>query len=612
MGLRGRGGRRGNLEGDVFVECLGTLPERLPDFAPAPPAADRAAWDAVPGWYRRRLEEAAARLGPDWPELTATDYMDYTRTGNRARFEARYLGRRRMLNTFVMAECASGDGRYIDRIVDGIFLICEESGWQLPAHNTHVRDAAALPLPDPARPVIDLFAAETGALLACAAAALADRLDAASPLIRQRIDDELQRRILRPYLGAHFWWMGDPPLTNWTAWCIQNVLFAAFVGPTDQHIRRAVITKAAASLDAFVDSYGEDGACDEGVLYYRHAALCLFNALNVLSAVAPAAFAPLWSAPKLRAMAEYLPHMHAQGPWYFNFADAPARPGPCGAREFLFGQAVSSALLARQAAADWRDNPAPEEADDLGINLFYSLQAAQAVTAMSEADHARPAASDHFFSSIGLMVARDARFALAVKAGHNGESHNHNDVGSFTLFKDGRPLLIDVGVETYTAQTFSAARYEIWTMQSGYHNLPAFGGVMQGAGAGFRARDVTVRLTDAQARMDMEIAGAYPPEAGLRSYRRSVSFRKSAGIEIVDEFEGDLAPVLSLMVAEAPSLASGLILIGDLAVIELGGAGEPVIEPIAIADPRLRATWPERIYRLLVPFAGDRLVLRVT
>ncbi|MFR2781088.1 MAG: heparinase II/III family protein [Clostridium sp.] len=77
-----------------------------------------------------------------------------------------------------------------------------------------------------------------------------------------------------------------------------------------------------------------------------------------------------------------------------------------------------------------------------------------------------------FYPSTGLFIARDSRFCLAVKAGDNDDSHNHNDTGSFTIYKDGKPLFADIGVETYQAKTFSPQRYEIWTMQSAYHNLP--------------------------------------------------------------------------------------------------------------------------------------------
>ena len=88
---------------------------------------------------------------------------------------------------------------------------------------------------------------------------------------------------------------------------------------------------------------------------------------------------------------------------------------------------------------------------------------------------AAPAAPhDVWYPSVGILVSRRGAYALGGKAGSNADSHNHNDVGSVTLYRDGRPLLIDVGVETYSKKTFSPQRYEIWTMQSGWHNLPQF------------------------------------------------------------------------------------------------------------------------------------------
>jgi hypothetical protein len=75
---------------------------------------------------------------------------------------------------------------------------------------------------------------------------------------------------------------------------------------------------------------------------------------------------------------------------------------------------------------------------------------------------------------------------MAAKAGHNAESHNQNDVGSFIVALDGRPLIIDVGVGVYTRQTFGPGRYEIWTMRSSWHNVSEVDQVLQAAGAGQR------------------------------------------------------------------------------------------------------------------------------
>ena len=505
-----------------------------------------------------------------------------------------------------------GRGRFVDALIDGIYLVCEESGWQLPAHNSQTRDGPHEPLPDPDRPVIDLFAAETGAQLAVVAALLGDALNAVSPAIVARIDREIATRITRPYLDRHFWWMGngDEPMNNWTAWCTQNVLISTFARPTDQATRRAVITRAAHSLDAFLKDYGEDGACDEGAHYYRHAALCLFGALRVMDAVAPEVFTRLWHEPKVRNMAEFILHAHVRDAWYINFADASAILDPCGAREFLFGKAVGSDALMALAAADAARDPAPELPDE--INLTYRLLALDAAPEMAAFRTPPVETRDIWYPSCGLFIARDDRFVVAAKAGDNGDGHNHNDVGSVTIYKDGRPFLIDVGVETYTARTFSAERYDIWTMQSAFHNLPSFEGVQQSAGETFAARDVEVDLGETVASIAMDIAGAYPREAQVARYRRSVRLIKGEAVEIADHCEGARPAELSLMFCEKPTLSADRIVVGDLGEIALSGAGQPRLEEITIADARLRQAWPERIFRVRVPLAGRDLRLRIT
>ena len=595
----------------MFRERLDALPERFEQFTPAWLYADRAAWSSLPGDYAARLLVTAERCPDQWPALEASQYLAFSRNGDRIGYETPYMQRRRMLNALALGECVAGDGRHLDRIIDGALLIAEEGGWQLPAHNVYIRDAQVLPLPDPRRPVVDLFAAETGAQLALLATLFEDALNAETPMIVARLDDEISRRIIRPYLEEHFWWMGrgGEPMNNWTAWCTQNVLLAAFSRPFNDETRRRVVEKAAASLDFFLKDYGDDGACEEGVLYYRHAGLCLFNALNILATVAPDAFAPLFRAEKIRNMAEFIAYMHVSDDRYFNFADSSARAGFCGAREYLFGKAVGSRPLTDFAAADWKASPEPDAPEE--INLFYRLQGAMTAAELTAHDAPRPAVGDRYFPSIGLMVARDDRFALAVKAGDNGDSHNHNDTGSFTIYKDGKPYIIDVGVENYTAKTFSPRRYEIWTMQSAFHNLPSFGGVMQKDGEAFAAGDVAVALGDDTAEISMELAGAYPDPAGVESYRRTVRLTKGDGIEITDMFQGTRPATLSLMLAEKPAVTEDRISIPGRGDIAIDGGLMPQIETIAITDSRLRAAWPDTLYRILIPLSGSTLRLTI-
>lgn len=136
---------------------------------------------------------------------------------------------------------------------------------------------------------------------------------------------------------------------------------------------------------------------------------------------------------------------------------------------------------------------------------------------------------------------------LGAKFGSNGDSHNHNDTGSITVYKDGRPFLIDIGVESYTKKTFSPQRYEIWTMQSAWHNLPTFDGVQQLPGAEYAAREVCTEENS----ITGELAGAYPPIPGLTTYRRSVSVSEQ-GITLRDETDYPGTVDLTLLTEQQP------------------------------------------------------------
>ena len=162
-------------------------------FALYPPASDTKAWSALnQEWKEQTLCLGEQYLNFDYPHLSATDFMDFTRTGNHTRYEDRYFQKRYALNALVMAECVENKGRFMDDIINGIFSICEESAWQLPPHNSYIRDTPQLPLPDVTTPVLDLFACETGAVLATVYYLLADKLDEISPFITKRILNELR------------------------------------------------------------------------------------------------------------------------------------------------------------------------------------------------------------------------------------------------------------------------------------------------------------------------------------------------------------------------------------------------------------------------------------
>jgi hypothetical protein len=104
------------------------------------------------------------------------------------------------------------------------------------------------------------------------------------------------------------------------------------------------------------------------------------------------------------------------------------------------------------------------------------------------------------------------------------------------IFHDGRPVIIDVGPEAYTAENSSSRRYGIWTMQSAWHNLPTIGHAMQRSGRAFGARDVVHAADDDNAELAMEIAGAYPADAGLKSWHRTVRLERAGTVRVTERY----------------------------------------------------------------------------
>lgn len=589
----------------MVTERLSYLPDILPDYRPCPPASQREFWQALPAsaqerWCKAGEDALAQPIAP----LPLTAWLDFTRTGRRTGWEDAYFSRRARLCALVLAECVQHSGRCLEPVLDTLWAICEESAWQLPAHNSYIRDTPQLPLPDTTRPVVDLFAAETGGLLALVHYLLGAELESAAPGICQRLYREVEDRVLLPWRSQHFWWMGDgaEPMCNWTSWCTQNLLLATFLLPTTQTQRRSAVQQAAYSLDCFLKDYGPDGCCNEGAQYYRHAGLTLWGALEVLGTIAPAAFRPLFREKKIHNIAEYICAVHVQGPYYLNFGDCSPLAGRCGAREFRFGQAVDSPALCALAAEDLRADPDPDRLQNQDrssqINLWYRLLTAFAQQEMEAYTADAPQMPTVWYPSVGVYAARQGAWVLGAKMGSNGDSHNHNDTGSITVYKNGRPFLIDVGVESYTQKTFSPQRYEIWTMQSSWHNLPAFDGVQQAPGAEYAASGIRTGPCSISA----ELAGAWPPVEGLESYRRTVSVSEQ-GVTMQDVTDWPGQVELTLMTQVRPVPAKD-----GLHLEKLGRIGfdpdtvEAAVQPVPVTDPRLRTAWPEEIYRITLHF----------
>jgi hypothetical protein len=588
------------------------LAEVLPPrarFHPYPTAADRAAWDALPADARDALLKSGERqLKTPWEVLPATLFLEFARNGNRSRFEAVRDRRRQKLQDLVIAECVEAKGRFADEIVNGVWLLCEETFWGLPAHLSAQR--AGVGLPDVAEPIVELFAAETSSLLAFTAYLIAPQLAAVNKLVPERIRLEIDRRILAPCLARDdFGWMGftGKSLNNWTPWICSNWLASALLQEVDEKRRQAAVYKILRSLDLFLNTYADDGGCDEGPGYWSRAGASLFDCLELLYGATSGAF-NAYRQPLVREIGRYICRAHIAADWYTNFSDASARVHPDGDLIYRYGQRVEDPQMMRHGAfAAFFGNASAVPGD----SLPRQLPALFNLAALRQAPRAQALSRDVWLPGIQVMAARahdnsTEGLYLAAEAGNNGKSHNHNDVGNFLVFANGQPAIIDVGVGTYTAQTFSSRRYEIWTMQSAFHNCPTIDGVMQSPGREFAASEVSYQADDAVAELRLNLAPAYPKEAHLQSWHRKLRLARASGeIELVDDYAltapAKLITLTLMTCCAVKQEAPGKLFLADRVQVLYDAARfTPAVEEIRIEDARLHAVWGDRLYRILL------------
>jgi len=605
-------------------------------WRPWPTWSDRKAWESLPEPVRKDLiANGEWYLRYDWPDLPATLFLEYAREGNRSRYEHEHFARRTALTDLIIAECVEGKGRFLDDIANGVWAICEESFWGVPAHVGAQKAGSGLP--DPTEPVVDLFAAETGESLAWTSYLLGERLDGVSPMIRKRIGYEIDRRILTPCLTRDdFGWMGfaGGRVNNWNPWCNSNWLACTLLIEPDESRRIGAVAKIVRSLDHFFDAYDDDGGCDEGPGYWSRAGGSLFDCLDLLRGATNGAI-DVYDQPLVKEIGRYICRVHVAGDYFVNFADASAKASPPGELVYRYGKRIGDDRLAAFGAYFFARDRAEGSGFAGGGGYTVGRYLPEIFNAAElRAAQAKPAlVRDVWLSGIQVMTARCGEgtadgFFIAAKGGHNAESHNHNDVGSFIVYRDGRPILIDVGVETYSRKTFSAQRYEIWTMQSAYHNLPTINGVMQSPGREFAARNVAYEADDNHAQLRLDLAGTYPKQTGLKSWVRTVRLNRGKDIVITEDYAleqpaGEIT--LSLMTpCKVEVQKEGRLLLAT------ADANEPrvavtvlydetrlkaVVETIPVEDGRLRSAWPGQMTRILLkaekPALQDTWTLRI-
>ncbi len=558
--------------------CLHPLPEdRRPLF---PPMSDRRAWESIDETDRADLC-AYVRAWQDqpYPMLLLSDYAAYVRTSSRSRCENPYFARRRKLIAAMMSVAMSNDLSGMPQVEDGLWCICEETTWAISAHVGLTKEH---PFPTEEEPTLDLFAAQTGMILSFTLSILCDAVEQS---LAARVRHEIDRRIITPFMTRNTdWWMGFTrrDLCNWTPWIVSNVMFAArtlLENPIPLYRRACVM------LDAYLRCIPADGGCDEGVAYWNMASGSLLDCLELLEE----AGLSLWDDEKLRNMLEFPLKMNLGGGYFVNFADCDARPVMYGERLQRAGELTQNEAL-RQMGQQLRGRVTDSVADVPHLSRMLQRLFHKAGESIGTA----PVRRDVLLPDLQVRIVTKGQFTLCIKGGSNGESHNHNDVGTLMVYAGEHPVLIDAGNMCYTAKTFSDARYTLWNCRSMYHSVPMIGAYEQHEGVQYAAKDFCP-LEDGAS---LDMADAYPAKAGVLSAKRTAIVTED-GVQLTDDIAlQSPQPVTFVLMAREKPDVQGNIIRFDHAEMTSEPAIIPAVEEIPVTDARMMQSWPGALYRL--------------
>ncbi|WIJ23881.1 heparinase II/III domain-containing protein [Devosia sp. RR2S18] len=503
------------------------------------------------------LADAALDAEAPVPALPARLYRDFRETGRREPYEDAQRTRRNMLYRLTLAEWLEGQGRFVPALEEIAWARLEETNWAWPAH---ARD-----LDHPDRPTVDLAATMTALDMAELDYLVGDRLSAH---LRTRLRTEVERRVVGPFLHRNdHWWLHSTPekqVNNWTAVCVAGAVGAALYLETDTARLAEIVTRGLQSLADYLETFDREGGSSEGPDYWTYGFGNYVVLAQLLHARSGGAI-DLLEGEFIRSVAQFpLRTMLAPDVWV-SFSDSDNNP--------VFHPGLLTHLAQHLHMPDLLGLGMRNDFKVAGFNQFaWPLR--QYAWPLPPKSRAAVLPLHDWYEETGWMISRldpdqPGSLRLAAKGGHNQEMHNQNDVGSFMVLAGGKVVLTDPGRGRYSKAYFGPERYQNLMASSRGHSVPVVNGFEQVEGREREAQVLSHSHTMSADRLELDMAAAYPAEAGVRSLRRAIALDRQAPggrVLLEDRYEfagGDGVLQSVLITATEVCLQDNAVLIGE-------------------------------------------------
>ena len=415
-------------------------------------------------------------------ELPYSKYKIYFETGSRGEYEADYIEHRRRLNVYTAMALSSEENIWSSGLEDIIWAICNEFTWAFPAHIKDENDIIESSI------TVDLFAAETGLALSEICYLLSNRL---SPLVIGRVQQEVRKRLIKPYTERNLTFHKD----NWSAVCAGCIgMMVMYWGSREEY--DLIEEKVMRSMEDFIGSYQDDGCCLEGALYwgYGFGYFCYFA--QMLREYSDGK-KDLFALEKVKQIAMFRQKIYLEKNIVVPFADAPHNYNyHIGLLHFLAAEYDEVEVPDESYAACFDDDIRHRFADF--IRDFYWYHPGLKGEKKQE--------NSIIFSQSQWYIKKLEHYSFAAKGGRNNEPHNHNDIGNFIIFSDGKFIIDDLGWPEYDRDYFGEKRYENICASSAGHSVPVLNGIYQERGK----NHYSTLLEAGEKTVSFDLTKAYP------------------------------------------------------------------------------------------------------
>jgi hypothetical protein len=561
----------------------------IPTNAFSPPSIDdRKTWDAVRNDPARAewlagMDKRLSGIPETPPQPTAADYLAARRANDRKRIDGYWQNTRADLGMLAANRLFKGIEKSDpdDRLLNWLYSYTFEPTWTVSAHSPK----NDLPLSGAGQ--LDLAGCEQAGALAELAQSLKPWIDTQSQTLVQSMLNEIDRRVVTPAEAdtREFWMKTDgTPINNWAGVCAGSILCACATMESFGMPRPKTRERMIEILRAYFQyGFTEAGECDEGIGYWNYGMDFAFIGLSRLRRDE---IESKFDLDRIKLIASYPQRVHMVGRTFFVGNDG--------------SPSASPSLGGIPLVAEWFDMPFLKwwcgQAKPTGLRTYTQLLRYLTSTMTfpsSQSVGPKHEPNRYLADQQAGIFQRESRrglFIFTLTGGTNAEQHNHNDLGTFQVFLDEKPIIPDLGAPIYQQDFFGAARYTKWivAMSSG-HCCPQINGIEQRAGK--EAAGKLLAWDDKTGELALDLTSAYPENAGLTKWTRVGHVPMDDAMAIMDDefvLKADGEVVHRIWFAGEPKVTDDRVLESEGIVVSVQTKPEKLeVVPFKANDERL-------------------------